>query len=82
MFTVSQTVIIAGKGSTSSTTTTSVQPVAIIAADMNGDGRLDLVTTNNEGSISVLLVATALASSTASPRSWMAPAPPRQWPRT
>jgi len=54
-FTVSQTATIAGKGSTSSTTTTSVQPVAIITADMNGDGLLDLITTNNEGSISILL---------------------------
>lgn len=54
-FTVSQTVIIAGKGSTSANQATSVQPVAIIAADMNDDGLLDLVTTNNEGSISVLI---------------------------
>jgi hypothetical protein len=54
VFTVSQTVIIAGKGSTSSTTTTSVQPVAIIMADMNDDGLPDLVTTNNEGSVSIL----------------------------
>ena len=55
VFTANTPVTIAGKGSTSSTTTTSVQPVAIITADMNGDGLLDLITTNNEGSISVLL---------------------------
>ena len=55
VFTANAPITIAGKGSTSSTTTTSVQPVAIITADMNGDGILDLVTTNNEGSISVLL---------------------------
>lgn len=53
-FTVSQTVTIAGKGSTVANQAPSVQPVAITAADMNDDGILDLVTTNNEGSLSVL----------------------------
>ncbi|MFI4920382.1 MAG: FG-GAP-like repeat-containing protein, partial [Gammaproteobacteria bacterium] len=54
VFTVSQTVTIAGKGSTSANQVTSVQPVAMITADMTGDGLLDLITTNNEGTISVL----------------------------
>ncbi|HEV7165542.1 MAG TPA: FG-GAP-like repeat-containing protein [Gammaproteobacteria bacterium] len=54
-FTVKQTVVIAGKGSTTSNQATSVQPVAIIATDISGDGAQDLVTTNNEGSVSVLL---------------------------
>ena len=54
-FTVSQTVIIAGKGSTTANQATSVQPVAILATDITGDGSLDLITTNNEGSISVLV---------------------------
>ncbi|HEU5398729.1 MAG TPA: FG-GAP-like repeat-containing protein, partial [Gammaproteobacteria bacterium] len=54
-FTVSKTVKISGKGSTTTNQAPAVQPVAITAADMNGDGVLDLITTNNEGSISVLI---------------------------
>ena len=55
VFTVNQTVTIAGKGSTSSNQVASVQPVAMVTGDMNGDGLLDLITTNNEGSISILI---------------------------
>lgn len=55
VFTVKGTVTLIGKGSQVSNVPTSVQPVDIFTADMNGDGNLDLVTTNNEGSLSVLL---------------------------
>ena len=54
-FTLANTVKIAGKGSTTANQASSVQPVAITAADMNGDGIQDLITTNNEGSLSVLI---------------------------
>ncbi|HEV2111937.1 MAG TPA: FG-GAP-like repeat-containing protein [Gammaproteobacteria bacterium] len=54
-FTVKGTVALVGKGSTVTNVATSVQPVDISTADINGDGLPDLITTNNEGSISVLL---------------------------
>ena len=54
-FTLKGTVTLIGKGSTVSNVPTSVQPINIFAADMNDDGQLDLVTTNNEGSISILI---------------------------
>ncbi|HEV2331814.1 MAG TPA: FG-GAP-like repeat-containing protein [Gammaproteobacteria bacterium] len=54
-FTLANTVKIAGKGSTITNQAPSVQPMAITAADMNGDGIPDLITTNNEGSLSVLI---------------------------
>lgn len=54
-FTVSNPVKIAGKGSTITNQAPAVQPIAITAADMNGDGIPDLITTNNEGSLSVLI---------------------------
>ncbi len=54
-FTEMTPVAIAGKGSTTANQPTSVQPVAIIAADITSAGPLDLVTTNNEGSVSILI---------------------------
>ena len=53
-FTLKNTVILTGKGSTISNVPTSVQPIDIFTTDMNDDGLPDLVTTNNEGSISIL----------------------------
>ena len=54
-FTLKSTVTIIGKGNTVPNAPNSVQPIDILAADMNGDKLPDLVTTNNEGSLSVLL---------------------------
>ena len=53
-FTLTSTVTLTGKGSTISNVPTSVQPIDIFMTDMNDDGLPDLVTTNNEGSISIL----------------------------
>ncbi len=54
-FTLGSTVTVIGKGSTVANAPSSVQPIDILAADMNGDTFPDLVTTNNEGSVSILL---------------------------
>ena len=48
------TATVAGIANTSANQVTNVQPIAITAADMTNEGVLDLITTNSQGSISVL----------------------------
>lgn len=53
-FTTINTIAVAGIANTAANQPTNVQPIAITAADMTNEGVLDLITTNSQGSISVL----------------------------